>query len=436
MKRWLAWAGGLLAVLVLLAGVGVAVLHHWANSEDFRTRVEREAGAALAVPVALGRLRVDLWPVPALALHEARLGTRPAVMLGLVELRPEWLALLQGRLQIATLVVQDAVLPQPAIAVLGAAMDRPGAGAEAAKPASPGAAGGAPAALPPEHAAAQPPWPRRVLLERITWVDAKGRRLQFDAQAALAEGGLLEQLRFAVTAGRLAGTRGEIQRDAEGAWPVRIAIGGGEIAGRVRLEPASAGRRLLSGELATRDVEISALTAPSRTLTGRLQARTRLRAEFAEPGGLLGALRTNSSFSVRGAMVHGLDLGAAARGGGGRGGATPLDTLAGQLDTQGTAAQLSQLVANSGVLNATGQVALSREQALSGRVVVALAGSQGAIGVPLNLGGTLDSPSVAVARGALIGAAIGTAIAPGAGTAAGAKLGDRLGQGLRGLLGR
>lgn len=60
------------------------------------------------------------------------------------------------------------------------------------------------------------------------------------------------------------------------------------------------------------------------------------------------------------------------------------------------------------------------------------------IGVPLTVGGTLDSPSVSLSRGALIGAAIGTALMPGVGTGAGAsaKLGDRLGQGLRGLFGK
>ena len=56
--------------------------------------------------------------------------------------------------------------------------------------------------------------------------------------------------------------------------------------------------------------------------------------------------------------------------------------------------------------------------------------------MPLAVGGTLDSPSVTLTRGALLGAAIGTAIAPGVGTGAGAKLGDALGESLRGLFGR
>ena len=97
--------------------------------------------------------------------------------------------------------------------------------------------------------------------------------------------------------------------------------------------------------------------------------------------------------------------------------------------------QLTQLVASAGKLSATGQVAMAGDKSLGGTVDVSLAAAATgtAISVPLQVGGTLDSPSVTLSRGALIGAAIGTALMPGVGTGAGAKLGDKLGQGLRGL---
>ena len=95
-------------------------------------------------------------------------------------------------------------------------------------------------------------------------------------------------------------------------------------------------------------------------------------------------------------------------------------------------------VATSGLLSASGNVAMAPSRSLSGRITVDLASSAagGAIGVPLAVGGSLDAPSVTLTQGALLGAAIGTAIAPGVGTGAGAKLGDRLGEGLRGLFGK
>ena len=75
---------------------------------------------------------------------------------------------------------------------------------------------------------------------------------------------------------------------------------------------------------------------------------------------------------------------------------------------------------------------------LSGRVTVNLtsASAGGKLGLPLMVGGTLDSPSVTLSQGALVGAAIGTVLAPGVGTGAGAGVGDQLGEKLRGLFGK
>jgi hypothetical protein len=142
---------------------------------------------------------------------------------------------------------------------------------------------------------------------------------------------------------------------------------------------------------------------------------------------------------VHNAVVHGIDLEKAVKSVGlNRGGETHLNTLAGNVSTQGHAVQLSNLVATSGKLSANGTIAMAPNRSLNGRVTVDLASAAagGAIGVPLAVGGTLDSPSVTLTRGALVGAAIGTAIAPGLGTGAGAKLGDKLGQGLKGLFGK
>jgi hypothetical protein len=125
-----------------------------------------------------------------------------------------------------------------------------------------------------------------------------------------------------------------------------------------------------------------------------------------------------------------------------RGGETRLDVLAGQVHTQGKAVQLNNLVASSGVLSANGNVALAPNRSLSGRVNVELGANllptaaQAAVGVPLQVGGTLDAPEVTLTRAAMIGAAIGTVVLPGAGTGAGASLGDKVGEKLKGLFGR
>ena len=63
------------AVLVaLFAGLWLALLllQRWVASEDFRTRVAAQVTAALGVPVALGGVALDVWPLPALALVDVR----------------------------------------------------------------------------------------------------------------------------------------------------------------------------------------------------------------------------------------------------------------------------------------------------------------------------------------------------------------------------
>jgi hypothetical protein len=421
--KWLAIvaAGGVL----LLIGVAMA-LQWWLRSDDFRGRVEREAASALGVPLKLGRLSIDLWPLPAVAADQVRLQTQPPLTVDRVEARPIWTALLAGRLEISTLVVRKAVLPQAGIAALGLAMQKKDKPARGKPQPVAAAAPSAPVVL-----------PRSIVLDDITWVDEKGQRLTTDARADLGGDGLLDKASFKIVQGRFAGTHGQIHR--EGAqWPLRVDIGGGHIRGKLQLLPGkAAGVQLLQGQLTTENVEVSALTAPSKPLTGKLQAQTTLRAEYREIGQLADALQTQTRFTVRDAVLQGLDLARAVETVGlSRGGITRLHALAGQVNTQGKAVQLTNLVATSGALAANGNVSISPSKALSGRINVELATTRGAVAVPLAVSGTLDDPSVMLTRGALAGAAIGTLLAPGVGTAAGATAGDKIGEKLRGLFGR
>jgi hypothetical protein len=425
--KFLKWAA-LLAAGGILVLIGVALaLQQWLRTDDFRTRVEQQASSALGVPLKLGRLSVDLWPLPAVAADDVQLQTRPALTVGRVEARPVWSGLLAKRLEISTLVVRQAVLPQAGIAALGAAMQKKErAGGRASPPPQPEAGSGSVVAF-----------PKRAVLDDITWIDDKGQRLTVRAEADLGSDGLLDQASFRIMQGRFAGANGSIRRDESGQWPVRIEIGGGRISGKLQLTAGrSSATQLLQGQLSTDNVEVAALTAPSRALTGKLQAQTTLRSEFREIGQLADVLSTQTHFTVRDAVVQGIDLQKAVQTVGlSRGGITRLDTLAGQVSTQGKAVHLSNLVATSGALSATGNVAIAANRSLNGRVSVDLASSKGALGVPLVVGGTLDDPSVTLTRGAIVGAAVGTLIVPGAGTAAGATAGGKIGETLRGLFG-
>lgn len=407
-------------LLLLLSAVALA-LQQWLHSDDFRSRAEAQATALLGVPLELGRLSVELWPLPAIVADQVRLQTGQPLTLARIEARPVWAALPQGRLEIATLIVRDAVLPQSALAAVGAALAR--------RPTDPQA--GVPDA---RSGGRTVTWPQLAVLDRVTWIDGQGRRLLLDAQARLAADGLLERASFHVRQGRFAGARGELVREADH-WPLRIDIGGGRILGQFQLEPIAGGRQRLQGELEARGVEVAALTVPHRVLTGKLQAQTRLQAEFQVLGQLPANLVTQTHFMVREAVLHGLDLFKAVQTLGiSRGGETPLDELSGRIDSRGSAVQVGDLLARSGQLKASGDVALAPGGALSGKVTVDLAGPRGTLGIPLAVGGTLDAPNVSLSRGALVGAAIGTAVAPGVGTAAGVSLGERVAESLRSWL--
>ena len=410
MNRAVKWVVAIAVALLVLLAMALFGLSRWASSDDFRTRAQQQATQALGVPVQLGQVEIALFPAPSVAVHDVRVQTRPPITLQRVEARPVWLSLMLGQPELGSLVVRNAVLPQQGITAIAAALQKQEAAA------------GKPAPSKPADAATPPQLPRRIVLDHVTWVDAKAQKLTVDAEIEF-EGELLPQTaHIQVVEGRFAGARAQLERQPD-AWQLRSEIGGGTITGPLRLQTVRGGGGWrLNGDLATHGVEVSALTAPSRTLTGKLEARTSLQAEFKDPAALADVLRSQTRFTVRNALLQGIDLAAAVRTlGVSREGNTPLDTLTGQVTTQGKVVQLTNLVAKSGLLSAEGNVTLAADRTLSGKVTASL----GQIaGVPLAVGGNIDSPSVTPTGVALPG------------SAAASELTDKVGKGLRGLFGK
>lgn len=428
MKRIIKWVVITLLVLLLVLAVGALALQRWLDTDDFRHRIEQQAGEALGVGIELGRIDVAVWPLPAVVLSDVAVQTQPALRVERVEVRPVWADLLQGRMAPATLIVRHAVLPQPAIDALLALLQKK------------------------KRAAPQPPdasmlqfLPHRTVFDGVTWIDARGAAMMVRAEATLDPDALPQALTLQVLKGRWQGARLTLQREGDRrAWGVALNVAGGSVKGRIEWQGAArpGAEFALKGQLQTRDVEVSILTAPEPTekaratqpLSGRLEASTALSARTSNPGALLDVLQTQSRFTVQKAVVRGVDLARAVKSVGmSRGGETPLDTLAGQVNTQGKAVQLNNLVASSGVLGASGHVAITPGKALSGRVSVDLGA---AVGVPLIVGGTVSDPVVTLTRGAMIGAAVGTVLMPGVGTGAGVSVGDKVGEGFKKLFGK
>lgn len=420
MNRALKWLLIALAVIVVLFGAIAFALRTWVGSDDFRLRVAKEISTAVGVPVELGGLTVDVWPLPAVAVDRVQVKSKPALSFERIEARPVWSALLQKKLAISTLYVRNAVLPQDAIAAVAAAYRKANPESKEKKQ------------QPQAESVVQ--LPQRIVLEKVTWVDSKNNRNVVDATARIDDDGLPAQVDVEVAQGRWQGVQAKLQRTGN-RWALNGRVGGGTITGRFETSKNPRGEPLLQGEFETANVEVSTFTAPSRTLTGQLEAHTNMQANLRDLGALADVLQTQTKFTVRNAVVHGIDLAQAVKTVGmNKGGETRLDTLAGQLVTRGRAAELHNLVASSGALSANGHVTMSADRNLGGSLNVNLAERAvgTAVGIPLVVGGTLDSPSVTLSRAALAGAAIGTLIAPGVGTAAGANLGDKL----KGLFGK
>ncbi len=464
MARYFKWLLVVLLALVLLLAAVIFALHRWVGSDDFRQRVEREAGAALGVPVVVGSMTVDVWPLPAVAFGGLTVQSQPPVTLERLEVRPQWQALMRGELSIATLIIRKAVLPQQGIDAILLALQKkkqvavvgqpaPAGPATASAPATPAAAQKLAPALPAATAVTAPAddlaWlPRRTILDDVTWVSNTGTSTAVEGEARLGADALPDSASLKLIRGNLQGLTAQLKREPRATadstadqWDLQVNVGGGKMAGKLGLERkvVKAGPELVvQGKIETRDVEVSALTAPNKPLSGKLEAKTTLNARAATTAALVEALQTQTTFTVRGAIVHGIDLARAVKTVGlSRGGQTELQTLAGHIATNGRAAQLSNLVATSGALSATGNVAVSQAKALSGLVSVNLSAESklgnaigGAVAVPLVVSGTLDSPEVTLSRAALLGAALGTAVMPGVGTGAGANLGSKLSEGL------
>ena len=463
LPRFAKWLLATAVALVLLFVGALLALQQWVGTEDFRQRVGREASATVGFEVKVGRIGLDWWPIPALAVNDVQVLTKPPLNAERMEVRPSWPSLMAGRPALATAIVRRAVVAQAGVDSILAALEKKKPPKQADTKTRPDAA--ASAALFGALVGS------RIVLDDVAWRGLRNEQLALDADIRLGADAMPDAVRATVLrfqfkgVGDLRGSELDLKRDDQGYLLALQLKGGaakadagavakrGAIKGRIDLQwPAAAGsgaatQVVMKGTLATAGLDVSLFGEPKAgqppPLSGRLEAQTTLTARAASAGGLIDVLQTNSTFTVRNAVVHGIDLARAVKTVGlSRGGETRLDVLAGQLHTQGKALQMSNLVASSGVLSASGQVAVSPARALNGRVYVELGGAalpvaaKGAVGVPLVVGGTVDAPEVTLTRAALIGAAIGTAVLPGAGTGAGASLGDKVGEKLKGLFGR
>jgi len=437
--KWLKRIGLVVGALLLM----LAVVPFFISLDDSIPTIEREVSARLKEPVTIGSLRVAGLPLPHLTVSGITVGKAQDIKVGKVTVTPDLWTLLDDTKVIKSIEIDGLVLTQKAIDKI-------------------------PAWLPADAKPAQPSQPPAVRLEAIKLDDAVIKLEQatfgpFDARLSLSNEGNLESVSIATRDGTLKAVIKPQQSNylieaSARAWklPVgpeihfdeldvkgmatpkgasfsdlRAKLYGGTVIGRLVVGWQKVIQ--LKGSATVSQVEISpllkALDKP-QNMSGRLSARPVFSANAAAPEQILDALRLETPFDVQGGVLHGVDIRKAATSfinkDGGKGGETRFDKLSGHLNINRGTRRLTRLDIVSGSLSADGNVTISPQDELSGRINTNIkATSIASASIPLNVSGTLDSPLLYPTGGTVAGAAAGTAVlGPGLGTALGAKVGQ------------
>jgi hypothetical protein len=409
MKRGHKWALGLGTAAAVLGAAWLGVAWWLPTDEDLVARLTAEAEARLGVKVTIGSAHWTLLPRPIVVVKDFRTQQAQPVVIRQLTAHPKARDLLDRKLVLARIVIEDAVFPRNSVRAFHA---KPGAS---------------------ELDAGDGALLERFEFRNLTWISYSGIAVVYDGEidfdahwrprhAELRRPGIKPA--FTLTLKR----EGDDDR-----WQARIHVGGGTLHGNVALKSATSGAMRLSGQLTPIDIEVaSAVSSFNRrsAVGGKGSGQTVLSADGKTVGELARSLHTRTVFSVNPATILRFDLEKAiSTRGKEHGGQTALQELTGQLDTQNTdqgmRATYTGLKARAGERNATGEATIYRRQIeASGTLHLAAGG----MGVPFIVSGPVDKPKASVSRGSFAAAAIGAAVLPGTDTGIGASIGGALGR--------
>jgi uncharacterized protein involved in outer membrane biogenesis len=443
LNKWLRrslWAIGVVLMLAVLVPLVVPL-------GKFIPEIERLATAKLGEPVKIGTLRAHLLPTPHATASGIVVGKGEGLKIASIAVTPALLSLASATRVIRTVEITGLDVTQKTLEQLAAVAEREGGNAKDAKA---------------ETAAPAVRVGHIFLNDAVLRLDS-GAIGPLDADLAMTAAGQPESANLRTNDGNLkafikpAGDRNYAVEVTAKNWKlpagpaivfdeldlkgsatttsasfddVRAKLYGGTVTGGVSGNWAKG--IAVRGQLDVNGVELGRLlpiVAPNVKLSGALEAKPLFTAQADTPDRLAQALRLETPFNVRKGVLKGFDIVAAATSiirKEQSGGETHFETLSGRVLAERGGYRVSQLNITSGSLNATGNVNVAANRALSGRLDanVQVIGKS-AVTVPLNVAGTMDLPLLYPTAGALAGGAIGTAIlGPGVGTSAGMKAGQ------------
>ncbi len=410
-RYWLVGVASVTAFFVLLS---VAALVFMPSDDDLARDAELELESVLGMKVSIGALHWRLWPTPAVTFENMATAQTPPVVVDKLTVYPSLPALWQRRFKINLAELDGAVVPQLSVRVLGSPSR-----AAVTQDAS---ASFTVADIPLE----------RFVFRNVTWVGRRGIPVVYDGEADFEAHWRPGRVQMSLPAATTAANLNLVRQGLDDRWRVSINLGGGTANGEVQLQTRPDGRLQLGGKLKPQQIEVaSALTAFNRrpAIAGKASGDSTLSASGADAIALVQSLHTQTLFAMSPATMLRFDVGKAVRSiGKDHTGQTPLDSVAGQMDTQnrpqGMVVEFSNIKARSGALSASGHATLANRH-IEAEFAVDLV--DGVVGVPLKVSGPTDRVAVTVPSSAIAGAVVGTAVLPGVGTAIGARLGAALG---------
>jgi uncharacterized protein involved in outer membrane biogenesis len=391
MTRVAFWAAGALAALLAIA---VALPFLYPISRHI-PELAALAGEKLGQPVAIGSLELRMFPTPRVVAGDVTVGKKQDVTIGELEIVPELAALLAGTKSVRLIRAERVTLKETALSI----------------PAGmPKSEGGEPVAV------------KRVSLRKVTYQKFP----EFDLDAWLGENYRVERARLDAPDTELL-----FRLDPDGQTAAKFGLNGklygGSVAGEGRAEWTKQWQ--LGGKMKLDGVNLGPLQqalGKKPKLVGRLRADTTYSARARAPELLVDALVVEGPFEVIGGAYQGYDLSRLSLGKLPAGGATKFEELKGKVQSRGKQLKLADLCARSPVLIAGGNVEVAADQKLSGKLDVSVSKTGGFVGIPVQLSGTTNDPSIMPSKGYLIGAAVGTVLLPGIGTSIGSSVGSRI----------
>lgn len=402
-------------------------------------QIEQVASENLGVPVKIESLHFALLPTPRANVSGLVIGKDAEIQVADVAAVIDMTTLFDDVRVISKLDVDEPVLKQSAIALLGSIAEKQGK-----------STGPAPVEL------------RRIVVSaaKLEW---EGLKLQtLDGDIALTAGGKLQQALLKSTDGKLTvdllpKDEGYVAAIKAKQWTppagpqlvfdtlaanleysgltlkfpqVEAELYRGKLTASGQLDWTKDWR--LSGNFKTNGIELGDATklfTRAVKVTGRISGNGTFNSTAKESGKLGDAMALDYKFSVANGVLYGMDLVKAASlliRQGQTGGETHFDELSGTLYTHGKQIEVRPAHIVSGLLAADGHVKIMPDKALSGKIDTQIKKGVSLVTVPLEISGTMDKPVVVPTKAALAGAAAGTVLMGPLGTNLGIKAGSAL----------